>query len=99
LLERHRATDILFPLTADGRRRMLRGAFACADAESVKGKAILLIDDIMTTGTTGRECSKTLLKAGAKSVHIATLARAQKESTAQWKMNVAEMGLTQKNSN
>ncbi len=40
-----------------------------------KEKTILLIDDILTTGTTASECAKTLKKAGAKQVHVAVLAR------------------------
>jgi len=87
LLSRQRATEILFPLTPASRRKMLQGAFRCAGKEGIKGKAVLLIDDIMTTGTTARECSKTLLRAGAKSVHVATLARAQRETIARWNAN------------
>jgi ComF family protein len=91
LLVRHRATEILFPLTSAARREMLRGAFRCTEPAAIAGKAVLLVDDIMTTGTTARECTKTLLEAGAKSVHVATLARAQKVTTAKW--DEAEEGL------
>ncbi len=38
-------------------------------------KTILLVDDILTTGSTVEECSKTLLEAGAAAIHILTLAR------------------------
>lgn len=48
----------------------LRGAFA-ADADKVKGKHILLIDDICTTGSTLRELTAVLLKSGAASVSCA----------------------------
>jgi ComF family protein len=84
MLRRNRVTEILFPLTAAARRKMLTGAFSCTKPAAIAGKAVLLIDDIMTTGTTARECSKTLLEAGAASVHVATLARAQKQNVASW---------------
>ena len=44
--------------------------------EMVRGKNILLIDDVMTTGTTLDNCAKVLKKAGAKSVICATIAKA-----------------------
>ncbi|MDA8092097.1 MAG: ComF family protein [Nitrospiraceae bacterium] len=54
----------------------LKGAFACGG--EVEGKTVLLIDDVITTGTTARECSKALVKAGAKEVCVAALARTKK---------------------
>ena len=45
---------------------------------------MLLLDDIYTTGATARECTRTLLGAGAISVHVATLARSQREGVAFW---------------
>lgn len=57
-------------LSAAKRKTNLKNAFkASADAA---GKRILLIDDIMTTGNTVRECSETLLKGGAASVTVLT---------------------------
>jgi orotate phosphoribosyltransferase len=41
---------------------------------------VLLIDDIMTTGATARECARVLLRAGAAKVWVATVAKAQPES-------------------
>jgi ComF family protein len=84
LLQRRRATQLLFPLTPDKRREMLDGAFTCPDKSALTGKHVLLIDDIMTTGATARECAKTLLEAGASSVRVATLARAQRNHTTFW---------------
>ncbi len=55
------------------RARNLEGAFACV-FEQVKNRKILLIDDIFTTGATANECSKVLLKAGARRVSVLTSA-------------------------
>ena len=77
-LVRQRSTATLFELSRRARRRNLRGAFAVAG--EVRGREILLIDDILTSGATARECARVLLAAGAARVWVATVARAQKES-------------------
>jgi ComF family protein len=61
-------------LTKKERTINLRGAFECRDR--VSGMRLLLVDDVMTTGATARECSKELMKAGAKQIMVLTLARA-----------------------
>jgi ComF family protein len=81
---RQRATENQSGLTPHQRRRNLRGAFFVRQPEKVTGRALLLIDDIYTTGATSRECTRTLLGAGAISVHVATLARSQREGVAFW---------------
>ena len=45
----------------------------------VRGREVLLIDDILTSGATARECARVLMRAGATKVWVATLARAQKK--------------------
>lgn len=57
------------------RRANISGVYTVADEELVRGKHVLLIDDIITTGATLSECAKTLKLFGAKSVVCATLAR------------------------
>lgn len=52
----------------------LRGAFAAKDPEVVRGKTVILIDDVITTGATVREASSVLKKAGARSVYIVAVA-------------------------
>ena len=81
VLGRHRATESQAGLTAHQRRENLRGAFVAARPAAVAGLHVLLIDDIYTTGATARACSQALRRAGAASVCVATVARAQKE---QW---------------
>ena len=81
---RQRATENQSGLTPRQRRRNLRGAFFIRQPEQIAGRSILLLDDIYTTGATARECTRTLLRAGAASVHVATLARSQREGVAFW---------------
>ena len=62
-------------LSRKGRLKNLRGVFTLREAQSIKGKRILLIDDVFTTGTTVNECAKILRKAGSSDVFVLTLAR------------------------
>ncbi len=75
-LMRIRATDTQAGLSPRARRMNVRGAFQVTDAEAVRGRDVLLVDDILTTGATARAASQALKRAGAKSVWVATLARA-----------------------
>lgn len=57
------------------RRANISGVYSVCDEELVRGKRVLLIDDIITTGSTLSECAKTLKLSGAEEVVCATLAR------------------------
>lgn len=57
------------------RRENVKGVYRCADPEAVRGKRLLLIDDIVTTGATLSECARVLSEAGAASVSAAAVAR------------------------
>lgn len=59
------------------RRSNLLGAYSACDPEGIRGKTILLVDDVVTTGATLSECAKTLRLAGAERILCATLARAR----------------------
>lgn len=58
----------------DARRANVLGAYVVTNPEAVRGKRILLLDDVITTGSTASECAKTLLFSGAKEVYCAALA-------------------------
>jgi ComF family protein len=77
-LMRLRATKSQAGLTPRQRRLNLRGAFSVSDPALVAQRHILLVDDILTTGATARAAAKVLMDAGAASVWVATLARAQR---------------------
>jgi predicted amidophosphoribosyltransferase len=61
-------------LGAKERKANLAGAFL-ADASCVAGKRVLLVDDVMTTGSTLEAASRALLRAGASRVEALVLAR------------------------
>ena len=74
-LYRKRWTRPQIELTADERRGNLIEAFACRRPEEFRGKSILIIDDVYTTGTTIDECASALRSAGARFIGALTLAK------------------------
>jgi ComF family protein len=98
LLRRRRETRSQYELNPATRAWNVKDAFEVDCNEIRMGCEMLLIDDIMTTGATARECSRVLRQAGASKVWVATLARAQKlrepeASVAMWdetKMHTAQ---------
>lgn len=75
-LQRTRATLPQTGLSIAARRENVHGVFAARDAGLLRGRTIVLIDDVMTTGATLAECAATLKRAGAERVVALTLARA-----------------------
>ena len=75
-LVRIRATISQTGLDPKARKKNLTQAFACPKPERIKGKHILLVDDVFTTGATCDAATQTLLKAGAAGVSALVLARA-----------------------
>lgn len=75
VLARTRETPPQTQLPEEDRRKNVRQAFSLNPRKSVERKSLLLIDDIYTTGATVNECSRALLRGGAKEVSVLTLAR------------------------
>jgi ComF family protein len=80
VLLRRRETGSQIGLTRHQRRENLRGAFGVSDPTQILKRDILLVDDVLTTGTTASECARVLLRAGAARVWVATVARTLKIS-------------------
>ncbi len=76
VLERIRYTTTQTALDRTERMENLRNAFRLRKKADVRGLRVLLIDDVLTTGSTLSECARILKRAGAISVHAATAARA-----------------------
>jgi ComF family protein len=79
-LVRTRQTLSQTGLTRHQRRTNVRGAFVVVKPERIVERNVLLVDDVMTTGTTVSECARMLLRAGARQVIVATVARANRET-------------------
>ncbi len=70
-----KATKPQASLKDEQRQKNVIGVFSLKNSERIKGKRILLVDDVYTTGATVNECTKELLKGGAEYVDILTLAK------------------------
>jgi ComF family protein len=77
-LERVRDTPHQATLDRNGRAANVAGAFRVRQAETICGRAVLLVDDVRTTGATMNACSAALMGAGAASVDCAVVAAAMK---------------------
>lgn len=64
-------------LTRAGRKRNLRGAFAVPDSQKhrLKGRAVVIVDDVLTTGATVEAMARILRRAGAAPINVVTAAR------------------------
>lgn len=82
VLFRTRPTTSQTGLTRHQRRANIRGAFEVHDTLKIACKNVIVVDDVMTTGTTAEECARVLRKAGAAKVWIATVARVSKLESA-----------------
>jgi ComF family protein len=76
VLKRIRYTTTQTALDRAERMENLHNAFRLRKNADVRGLRVLLIDDVLTTGSTLSECARVLKRAGAMSVHAATAARA-----------------------
>ena len=74
-LIRRRRTPSQGNKNASARRRNVAGAFVVNRPDEIRGKRVVLIDDVLTTGATVEECARILKRAGAVRVDVLTLAR------------------------
>jgi ComF family protein len=77
IIRRKNQTQPQTRLNRAERLKNVKGAFEVTDAKRARGRRILLVDDVFTTGTTLSECARTLKKkGGASEVHAITVTRA-----------------------
>jgi ComF family protein len=78
-LRRTRPTQVQAGLTRRERRRNVSGAFEMSKNSEVSGKAVLVVDDVFTTGATLNECARILRQSGAAKIAVLTVARVIKQ--------------------
>ncbi len=74
-LRRVRATPPLKGMGMHQRRRAVAGAFRARPAAGLRGRTVILIDDVFTTGSTANACARVLKRAGAERVDLISWAR------------------------
>jgi len=79
-LRRVRRTPPLKGMSPLQRRKAVAGAFRVTDRPAIAGKTIILVDDVLTTGSTADACARALKRAGAARVELVSWARVVKPS-------------------
>ena len=80
LLRRTRRTPPLKGMSPLQRRKTVAGAFKVVDKAAVRDKTVILVDDVLTTGSTAEACAQVLKRAGAARVELVSWARVVKPS-------------------
>ncbi len=80
-VEKQRLTARQKELTRDERAVNLKNAFEVTLPQNIRGKKVLLIDDVCTTGATMSEITEILLKSGAAAVHCASCCKTPMKGT------------------
>lgn len=75
VLVRTKKTPPLKGMSRQQRRRTVAGAFKARDGANLKGRTVVLVDDVLTTGSTAQSCARALLRAGAGRVEFVSWAR------------------------
>jgi ComF family protein len=75
-LRRHTYTEAQINLGRKEREANVSGVFSVTDSEKIHGQKIILVDDVYTSGSTAKECTRVLMHSNADSVAILTIARA-----------------------
>lgn len=81
VLVRTRSTPPLKAMSMAQRRRTVSGAFAVVEKSKVAGKTVILVDDVLTTGSTAEACAKALKRAGASRIELVAWARVVRPRT------------------
>ena len=79
ILTRDKKTEFMYGLNRTERFENVRSAFGVLQPEIIKGKNVILVDDIYTTGATIEECARTLIRVNVRSVCGLIFALAAKE--------------------
>ena len=79
-LERTRRTPPLKSMSRLQRRKTVAGAFRVRNTRAITDKTVILVDDVLTTGSTAEACARTLKRAGAARVELVSWARVVKPS-------------------
>ena len=77
-LSRVRRTPPLKGMSPLQRRKAVAGAVRVRDKDAILGKTVILVDDVLTTGSTAEACARTLKRAGAARVELVSWARVVK---------------------
>jgi ComF family protein len=80
VLRRTRATPPLKGMNMNQRRRVVAGAFRAASEAELRGREVVLVDDVLTTGSTANACARVLKRAGAARVELISWARVVRPS-------------------
>jgi len=75
LIRRTKRTPPLKGMSPLQRRKAVAGAFNVPDRSAVEGRTIILVDDVLTTGSTAEACARTLKRAGAARIELVSWAR------------------------
>jgi ComF family protein len=75
LLRRVKRTPALKGMSLSQRKRTVAGAFSVDPAAELAGRTVVLVDDVLTTGSTAEACAKALKRAGAERVELVSWAR------------------------
>lgn len=75
-LEKFKQNQIQHTLKGNARRQNVKGVYRAINKELLKGKKVLIVDDIVTTGSTLAECCKILDKCGCRGIQCAAVCRA-----------------------